>query len=83
MITEYPLLLQRVAALEAQLAWFQKQLFGGGKSEKLDVTQRQLALEGVEEAQAAVAEKTRQIAYERSKSPRHAGPRRKRSRMFR
>ena len=24
MITEYPLLLQRVAALEAQLAWFQK-----------------------------------------------------------
>jgi transposase len=69
MITEYPLLLQRVAALEAQLAWFQKQLFGGGKGEKLDVTQRQLALEGVEEAQAAVAEKTQQIAYERSKSP--------------
>lgn len=70
MITEYPLPLQRVAALEAQLAWFKKRLFGGGKNERLDVTQRQLALEGVEAAQAAVAEKTRQIAYERSKSPR-------------
>lgn len=65
-IAEHPLLVQRVAALEAKLAWFQKQVFGGGKSEKLDVTQRQLALAGVEEARAAVAEKTEKIAYERS-----------------
>ena len=68
MIAEYPLLVQRIAALEAQLAWFQKQVFGGGKSEKLDVTQRQLALPGVDEARAAVADKTEKIAYERTKS---------------
>ena len=65
-IAEHPLLVQRVAALETQLAWFQKQVFGGGKSEKLDVTQRQLALAGVDEARAAVAEKIEQIRYERS-----------------
>jgi transposase len=72
-IAEHPLLLQRIAALEAKLAWLQKQVFGGGKSEKLDVTQRQLELEGVDTARAAVAEKTEQIAYERS---RRSGPRR-------
>lgn len=65
-IAEHPLLLQRVAALEAQLAWFQKRVFGGGKSETLDVTQRQLAFAGVDEARAAVAEKIEQITYERS-----------------
>jgi transposase len=67
-IAEHPLLVQRVAALEAKLAWFQKQVFGGGKSEKLDVTQRQLAFAGVDEARAAVEEKTEKITYERSQS---------------
>lgn len=67
-IAEHPLLVQRVAALEAKLAWFQKQVFGGGKSEKLDVTQRQLAFAGVDEVRAAVEEKTEKITYERSKS---------------
>ena len=67
-IAEHPLLVQRIAALEAKLAWFQKQVFGGGKSEKLDVTQRQLALVGLDEARAAVQEKTEKITYERSKS---------------
>ena len=67
-IAEHPLLVQRVAALEAKLAWFQKQVFGGGKNEKLDVTQRQLAFAGVDEARAAVEEKTEKITYERSKS---------------
>lgn len=72
-IAEHPLLVQRVAALEAKLAWFQKQVFGGGKSEKLDVTQRQLAFAGVDAARAAVTEKTEKITYERSRS---GGPRR-------
>ena len=67
-IAEYPLLVQRVAALEAKLAWFQKQVFGGGKSEKLDLTQRQLAFAGVDEARAAVADKTEKITYERSEN---------------
>lgn len=39
-IAEHPLLLQRIAALEAQVSWFKKQFFGGGKSEKLDLSQR-------------------------------------------
>lgn len=67
-IAEHPLLVQRVAALEAKLAWFQKQVFGGGKSERLDVTQRQLAFAGLDEARAAVEEKTEKITYERSQS---------------
>ena len=66
-IAEHPLLLQRIAALEAQVSWFKKQVFGGGKSEKLDPTQRQLAL-GVDEARAGVVERTEKIAYERTKS---------------
>jgi hypothetical protein len=31
-IAEHPVLVQRIGALEAQLAWFKKQMFGGGKS---------------------------------------------------
>jgi hypothetical protein len=67
MIAEYPLMAQRIAALEAQLAWFKKQAFGGGKSEKLDPAQRQLPLGGVEQARSAVVEHTEKIAYERAK----------------
>jgi hypothetical protein len=43
-IAEYPLLLQRIAALEAQLSWLRKHVFGGARSEKLDPAQRELAL---------------------------------------
>ena len=67
MIAEYPLLLQRIAALEAKLGWFQKELFGGGKSEKLDPGQKQLPLPGVEEARAAVVDRTETLTYERTK----------------
>ena len=67
-IAEHPLLLQRVAALEAKLAWFQKQMFGGGKGEKLDATQRQLALAGVDEARAAAGRETEKITYERDRN---------------
>ena len=68
MIAEYPLMVQRIAALEAQVSWFKKQVFGGGKSEKLDPTQRQLPLPGVEQAREAVVERTERIAYERTKN---------------
>jgi transposase len=67
MIAEYPLLTQRIAALEAQVAWFKKQVFAGGKSEKLDLDQRQLPLPGVEGARAAVVEHVEKITYERAK----------------
>lgn len=64
-VAEYPLMVQRIAALEAQLAWFRKQVFGGGKSEKLDPGQRQLPL--ADAARNAVAEQTEKITYERTK----------------
>ena len=67
-LAEYPLLLQRIGALEAQLAWFKQQVFGGGKSEKLDVSARQLSLHGLEETRAAVNDRTEQITYERTKA---------------
>ena len=34
----------RLAELEAQIAWFRRQVFAGGKSEKLDVNQLDLLL---------------------------------------
>jgi transposase len=58
----------RVTQQDAQIAWLKKQLFGGGKSEKLDPAQRQLALPGVDEVRAAVVERTQKITYERSKT---------------
>ncbi|MBI5380836.1 MAG: hypothetical protein HZA31_02935 [Opitutae bacterium] len=45
-----------------------RRLFGGGRSEKLDVTQRQLAFAEVEAARAAVEQKTETIVYERSQT---------------
>jgi transposase len=53
------------AVLRAQLAWFKQRMFGGGKGEKLDVAQ--LKLDGVEDARAAVTERTETITYERTK----------------
>lgn len=68
MIAEYPLMTQRIAALEAQVAWFKKQMFGGGKSEKLDLSTRQLSLNGIDEVRAAVDERVEKITYERTKA---------------
>lgn len=53
------------AVLRAQLAWYKKRMFGGGKGEKLDVAQ--LKLDGVEVAREAVTECTETISYERTK----------------
>ncbi len=65
-LDEVTQLRQENAVLRAQLAWFKKQMFGGGKSEKLAPDQRQLDLAEVEAARAAVAERTERIAYERT-----------------
>ena len=54
----------RLAELEAQIAWFRRQVFAGGKSEKLDVNQLDLLLGQLEEAKAAQAETTK-VSYER------------------
>jgi transposase len=66
-LAEYPLMVQRIAALEAQLAWLKKQVFGSGKSEKLDPSQRQLALSDLEQVRSDVVERTEKITYERTK----------------
>ena len=65
-IAEYPLLKQEIAVLRAQVAWFQQRMFGGGRSEKLDVAQLRLKLAELGEA-AAVAQK-QTITYEREKT---------------
>jgi len=39
---------ERIAELEAQIAWFRRQIFAGGKSEKADPKQLNLLLQGLE-----------------------------------
>ena len=56
--------------LRAELAWYKKRLFGGGKGEKLDAAQLKLA--GVGETRMAVAERTEKITYERTKGAKEA-----------
>ncbi|MDQ8184180.1 IS66 family transposase [Pelagicoccus sp. SDUM812002] len=60
----------RVAELEAQIAWFRRQVFAGGKSEKVDSSQLDLLLGKLEEAKAIQAEPVK-VSYERkAKTPR-------------
>lgn len=54
----------RVAELEAQIAWFRRQMFAGGKSEKIDPRQLDLLLKGLEQAKAEEAQ-ARKVSYER------------------
>ncbi len=56
----------RNAQLEAQVAWLRKQLFGGGKSEKLDRAQLLLKLSELEKLAAAPAKPAQTITYERA-----------------
>lgn len=51
-----------IAALRAQIEWLKKQVFGGGKSEKLDRAQALLQLE---ELTRKEEEQTQQMAYQR------------------
>jgi transposase len=64
-IQEYPLLKAENAALRAQIDWLKKQLFGGGKSERLDRAQLALQL-GELEQQLVAAPAVQQVSYERS-----------------
>lgn len=60
------------AALKTELAWLKRQLFGPGKSEKLDRLQATLPLE--ETAVAPAAARTESIRYERTVSARERHP---------
>ena len=55
---------ERIEVLKAEVEWLRKQLFGGGKSERLDASQLVLKL-GELEKLSAIAEKPRTITYER------------------
>jgi transposase len=59
---------EEIAGLRAQIAWLKQQLFGPGKSEKLDRAQLLLQL-GELEKLAAAARPTETITYERAAGP--------------
>ena len=67
LVEENQILKQKVAELSAQIAWLKKQLFGGGKSEKLDRAQLLLQLGELEKLAAARPVET--ITYERPAGP--------------
>lgn len=58
---------QRIAELEAQIAWLRRQIFAGGKSEKLDPAQLELMLKGLQEQKAALDAPKETISYQRNK----------------
>ena len=61
-----------LAAAKAENAWLRKQLFGPGKSEKLDRLQVNLPLEGV--AEKPIPAKIQKVSYERLAAPREKRP---------
>jgi len=63
---------QELAVLRAQIQWLRQQMFGGGKSEKLDKAQLMLKL-GEFEKLNAKAEELQKISYER-RAPRQKRP---------
>ena len=71
-LSEVQLLQEEIAHLRAQIAWLKQQLFGPGKSEKLDRAQLLLRL-GELEKLAAPARPVETISYERTPGP--AAPR--------
>lgn len=71
-LSEVQLLQEEIAHLRAQIAWLKQQLFGPGKSEKLDRAQLLLRL-GELEKLAAPARSVETISYERTQGP--AAPR--------
>ena len=66
---------ERIAELEAQIAWFRRQVFAGGKSEKVDPGQLDFLLGKLEEAKAVESQKT---SRERKANP----PRRSREELY-
>lgn len=65
-LDEVALLKQENAVLRRQIAWLQQQLFGPGKSEKLDRAQLLLKLAELEKLSAAAEASTQTVTYERT-----------------
>jgi transposase len=66
-LEEVQLLREENAALRAQIAWLKQQLFGPGKSEKLDRAQLRFQLEELEKLAAKAEQRVETITYERAK----------------
>ena len=66
---ENGLLREEIAVLRAQITWLKQQLFGPGKSEKLDRTQLLLKLEELERLAIAAERPSERITYERPAGP--------------
>lgn len=64
---EVQLLREENTALRAQIAWLKQQLFGPGKSEKLDRAQLRFQLEELEQLVAKAEQRVETITYERAK----------------
>jgi hypothetical protein len=64
--------LAELAVQKAENQWLRKQLFGPGKSEKVDRLQTSLGL--AETARVAAPEKVQQVSYERLAAPREKRP---------
>lgn len=58
---------ERVAELEAQVAWFKRKVFGGGQSEKLVLLDPKQAYLGLPEVPAATPVPRQTVSYERRK----------------
>jgi transposase len=67
MAPTYEELLQEIGLLKQQIDWLKRQLFGGGKSEKIDRDQALLALGEMQASQKEVDKE--EITYTRSKTP--------------
>lgn len=68
------LLRQEVARLQAQVEWLARQLYGPGKSEKLDRAQLLLKVAELEKFTVAAEAPKQTITYERVCAPREKRP---------
>jgi transposase len=66
---EVQLLRQEIAVMRAQIEWLKQQLFGPGRSEKLDRAQLLLKLDELEKLAATAERPTETITYERTRGP--------------
>ena len=78
--SENKLLKERIKELEAQIAWFKRQVFAGGKSEKIDIHQLELMLGQLRSQQSMDSDA--EPSSEESSKPKESKKRRKRAETY-
>ena len=71
---------ERIKELEAQIAWFKRQVFAGGKSEKVDIHQLELMLGQLRSQQSIDSDA--EPSSEESSKPKESKKRRKRAETY-